>query len=113
MFEFVSFRGSILPALRGELTFESASNIKKNDGLLFKFRLGALAWEPWLRNFGFGKIAWDLSLGIFAWDLSFGVFRLRNLGLGGWGNLQNGAGGTWVASLVCHVFKKPSKNPSR
>lgn len=53
-----------------------------------------------------GSFAWDP----FAWDLSFGIFRLGKLGLGGWENLQNGAGGTWVAGLVCRVSEKLNKN---
>ena len=85
---------------------------------LGNFGLVTLAWTLWFGNFSLGTLAWELRLrilrlGSFAQDLSFGIFRLGNLGLGGRGNQLTDTGGTGEGSLICLVFKKLSKNPSR
>ena len=41
------------------------------------------------------------------------VFMAANGGLGGWGDHRAVAGGTEKADLICLVFKKLSKDPSR
>ena len=109
------------------------------ETLIWNFGFGTLAWDLQLRNFSLAPLAQKLQIGILlrnfslrslaqelqllgllccARDLSLGTFRLGSFARGTWAwrleePVDGHWGGTGVAGLVCLVFKKLSKNPSR